>query len=245
MKLISLNIELNRHHELVLPFLKKEKADVICLQELLEEDFEMYKKELGMDGVIRITSYIDDSVHLESKGKREGTAIFSKKIEDSGYFFHVGSLEKIERSFEEYVNDEYLVKPRALLWVDIKDDKGNVFKIITSHLTITHHGEVSSVQIDANEIFINQAKSLGEFILCGDTNAPRGRAAFDRMAKEFKDNIPALYKTSLDRDLHRAKGVDFMVDCLFTTPLYFAKNVELKGGVSDHMAVVSEIYKVE
>ncbi len=58
MKLISLNIELNRHHELVLPFLKSQNADVVCLQELLEEDFEMYKRELGMNGVYRALSYI-------------------------------------------------------------------------------------------------------------------------------------------------------------------------------------------
>jgi len=243
MKIISLNIELNRHHDLVLPFLKKELPEVICLQEFLEEDFEMYKKELGMDGVYRLTNYINDKVHLESRGKKEGIAIFSKKIESSGYLFHVWDQEKTELPFDEYITATNLVKPRALLWVDVKDSKGDVFKIITSHLTITHEGEATPFQLEMNKIFINQLKSFGEFIFCGDTNAPRGRAAFDTIAKEFKDNIPLKYKYSLDPVLHRVKGLDYMVDCLFTTRGYEAFNVELKGGISDHMAVVAEVRK--
>lgn len=244
MKIISLNIELNRHHDLVLPFLKKEKADVVCLQELLEEDFEMYKKELEMDGVHRLTNYINDKVHIESRGKKEGIAIFSKKIQNSGYIFHVWDPDKVEMSFDEYLIATNSIKPKALLWADIRDDKGDVFRIITSHLTITYEGEVTPFQLEANQIFINQAKSLGEFIFCGDTNAPRGREAFDTIAREFKDNIPLKYVNSLDKELHRKEDdVDLMVDCLFTTPAYEASNVELRGGLSDHMAVVAEVNK--
>ena len=244
MKLISLNIELNRHHELVLPFLKKEKADVICLQELLEEDFEMYKKELGMDGIIRVTSYVNDNIHLESRGKRYGTAIFAININKSGYSFYVSDLQNIERPFSEYSSDKNLVECRTLVWADICINKNEIFKIVTSHMPVTFQGEVTSFQIESNDIFIKQAKELGEFVFSGDTNAPRGREAFDRIAKEFKDNIPLKYKTSLDKKIHRAKDIDFMVDCLFTTPKYIASDVELKDGVSDHMAVVAEINKL-
>lgn len=60
MKLISLNIENNLHHKTVLAFLKKEKADVVCLQELLEEDFEFFKKELNLDGVYQPWSYCNN-----------------------------------------------------------------------------------------------------------------------------------------------------------------------------------------
>jgi len=245
MKIISLNIELNRHHDLVLPFLKNEKADIVCLQELLEEDFEMYKKELDMNGVCRMTGYIADKVHTESRGKKEGIAIFSKKIiKDWGYFFHVWDQDKVEMSFDEYVTTTNLLKPRALLWVDVIDDNGNAFKIITTHLSVTYKGEVTPLQLEANSIFINQAKSLGEFVMCGDTNAPRGREAFDIIAKEFKDNIPLQYISSLDKKLHRMKDdVDYMVDCLFTTKGYKALNVELRDGLSDHWAVVAEVIK--
>lgn len=241
MKLISLNIELNMHHELVLPFLKKENADVICLQELLEEDFEMYKKELEMDGIHQIAGYIFDKVHIESTGKRHGPAIFSKNIVDSGYFFYVGSLSCIEDTFENYIKKENHIENRVLVWVDVKDYNDQIFRVTTSHLPITHHGEVTPFQLEANDILVRQLKKLGEIIFCGDTNAPRGRESFNRIAREFKDNIPLKYKTSLDKKIHRAKDIDFMVDCFFTTPKYIASKVELKSGVSDHMAVVAEI----
>jgi mRNA deadenylase 3'-5' endonuclease subunit Ccr4 len=57
MKLISVNIESNLHDENVLTFFKKEKADVVCVQELLEESFELYKKELNLEGVYQTWSY--------------------------------------------------------------------------------------------------------------------------------------------------------------------------------------------
>lgn len=241
MKLISLNIELSRHHELVLPFLKSENADVVCLQELLEEDFEMYKRELGMDGVHRVLSYITDNNHTESRGKREGIAIFSKNIVDSGFIFHVGTKNDVDVSFEEYLARENQIKNRALIWADVKDSNGEIFRFINTHLTITHHGEVTQVQIEDNNRFIANAKTLGEFVLCGDTNAPRGYGAYEKIAEIFKDNIPEKYITSLDPNLHRVKNLNLMVDCLFTTSKYKASNVVLKSGVSDHLSVIADI----
>jgi hypothetical protein len=74
-------------------------------------------------------------------------------------------------------------------------------------------------------------------------NAPRGKESFSRLAKKYKDNIPPEYKTSIDQNLHKVKGIQFMVDGLFTTPSYKASDVKLVDGVSDHMAVVAEITK--
>ena len=68
--------------------------------------------------------------------------------------------------------------------------------------------------------------------------------AFDRIARKYKDNIPKKYKTSLDQNLHRVKGLQYMVDGLFTTPGYKASNVKLVDGVSDHVAIVADIEKV-
>ncbi len=243
MKLVSLNIEFNRHHNLVLPFLKNESPDIICLQELLEEDFDMYKNELGMEGIYRAVNFIYNDSHGEFYGKKEGLGIFSKSIINFGYFFHVGNIQRIERSYEEYLKDENKIKNRALLWVDIKDIDGEMYKFVNSHLTITKDGKTTDFQLEMNQIFIDQIKQLGEFVFCGDLNAPRGREAYSRIAKEFKDNIPMKYSNSLDPILHRVKGLEYMVDGLFTTPTYIATNVELKDGLSDHMAVIANISK--
>ncbi len=137
MKLISINIEINRHYDTVLNFLKKEKPDVVCLQEVLEDDLP--------------------------------------------------------------------------------------FQVV--------------------DFLLKSLDSMPEFVLCGDTNAPRGNETFSRLATKYKDNIPAEYKTSIDQKLHRVKGIMFMVDGLFTTSSCIASNVRLQDGVSDHMAVLAEIEK--
>ena len=41
------------------------------------------------------------------------------------------------------------------------------------------------------------------------------------------------------------RGLGLMVDGLFTTPKYIASNVKLEPGVSDHMAIVANIEKVD
>ena len=50
LKLISLNIEGDKHIPQVLAFFKREQPEIICLQEVFLPDFKMFKKELGMEG---------------------------------------------------------------------------------------------------------------------------------------------------------------------------------------------------
>jgi len=245
MKLVSINIELNKHYSTVLDFIKKEKPDVICLQELLEDDFIRFKKELGIEGVFKAFSYFKKHPHYDESiwGKKQGVAIFSKNIVDSCSIFYVGREENLLKSRDEYFSNEENTKNRVLLWTDIEDEKGEIYKFANTHLPVTKEGESSPSQLEAVDSLLSKLNTLGEFVLCGDTNAPRGNKTFSRLAKKYKDNIPLEYKTSIDQNLHRVKGIQFMVDCLFTTPMYKASKVKLVDGISDHMAVVSEISK--
>ena len=64
------------------------------------------------------------------------------------------------------------------------------------------------------------------------------------------DNIPPQYPTSIDVTLHKRgrerphEFADKMVDGLFTTPGYRARDVELHFGISDHAAVTALIERV-
>ena len=80
MKLISLNVEKGLHTEIILAFLEKEKADVICFQEFLEEDFEFFKKKLNLNGVFQLYTYTTSKSYPTLIGKKEGVVIFSKNI---------------------------------------------------------------------------------------------------------------------------------------------------------------------
>jgi len=48
LKLISLNIEKDRHFDLILPFLKKHQPDVILLQEVFSKDIPKIEEALQM-----------------------------------------------------------------------------------------------------------------------------------------------------------------------------------------------------
>lgn len=243
MKLISINIENNLHNSTVLEFLKKEKADVICLQEFLEDDFDLYKKELGLEGVLQISSYVANWIYPKLKGKKQGVAIFSKSITDSDSFFYYGKEENLQKSFDTYISNEDFRKNYGFVLVNIKNSDNAKYRFITTHLPVTKEGESSPYQLEVAESLLKKLESFGEFVLCGDMNAPRGNETFNRLARKYKDNIPPEYKTSIEQNLHRVKNLQYMVDGLFTTPSYIASNVKLVGGLSDHMAIIADISK--
>ena len=244
MKLISINIECNRHTDRVFNFLKKEKADVVCIQELLEDDFDLYKKELNLNGVFQPWSFWKSPKYPQLRGKKQGVAIFAKEIIKSGSTFYVGQKENILKSFDEYMSDEKFQKNRALVWVDTRINNENIYRFITTQLPVTKEGEVTPYQLEVINLMLHDLEGFGEFVLCGDMNAPRGCQSFSRIAEKYKDNIPLEYKTSIDQNLHKVKGIQFMVDGLFTTPLYKASHVRLQDGISDHMAIIAKIDKI-
>lgn len=244
MKLISINIENNLHNEIVLAFLKNEKPDVVCFQEFLEEDFKLYEKELNLEGVYQTWSYWRNQINYpQLLGKKQGVAIFAKNIIDSGSIFYVGKEANILKSFDEYISNEDFQKNKAFIWINTQDDEGRVYKYVTTQFPVTVKGESTPYQLEVLDLFLEKVSSLGEFVLCGDFNAPRGNETFHRLEKKYKDNIPLEYKTSIDQNLHKVKGIQFMVDGLFTTPSYKTSNVRLQDGVSDHMAIIANISK--
>jgi exonuclease III len=238
MKIISVNIEVNKHYDTILNLIEREKPDVICMQELLEKDVELFKQKLGMDAVFRKSKDIEPhhTYRTELIGATEGVAIFSKKILKSETFLYVQGSKKVLEQFEEYS----IHVDRGLLWAEIEHER-SVYKIATIHLPVTYLGDATPFQLVCIDIILRKLESLGEFALLGDTNAPRGKEAFARLARSYKDNIPPKYTTSLDQELHRVKGLQHMVDGFFTTPGYRVENVKLVSGVSDHMAVVGDI----
>ena len=242
MKIISLNIEMFKHYDLVLPFLKKETADVVCLQELLETDFEKFQTELGMSGFYKPIEYIYADAYGGPQNIRHGEAIFAKNLSDTKFVYYVGSAENIAHSFEEYFADEKLRDNRVLLSAKVTHD-GKEYQVLNTHFTLTELGAATPKQLGDLDKLLEVTKEYPEFFLVGDFNAPRGNETFTRLAEKYTDNIPAHYTTSLDMNIHKRGYLKLqnMVDGLFTTPKYIASNVRLVDGVSDHMAIVADI----
>lgn len=245
MKLVSLNIEGNKHYKRIFPFFEKENPDVLCLQEVLEDDMSFLRDKLeGMKGVFYPFSYTTSKhpSYESMYGKRFGIAIFTKEEPvSSGYCYYWGKEEDSRLPFEVFSKDKEHYENNVLAWVEVAFPNGGTCKVATIHFPVTEKGESTQYQLDVLDALLVKLNDLGEFALCGDFNAPRGNKTFERLAREYKDNIPLSYVTSLDQNLHRVPGLQFMVDGLFTTEKVRAENVALCDGVSDHMAIVATL----
>ncbi len=238
MKLISLNIEGSRHLDLVLPFLKAEAPDVICLQEFLQKDFSLFEKELGMRGTYEGLLLWD----MDKPGDYQlwGLGILSRfpmTHRNAEYYFGAPNIvKKHDTAIQSNVN-------RAVLGATIPHPEGN-FHIANTHFPNSSIGDVvTDFQRTTLEKLLSVLEDMPEFVLCGDLNAPRGLEIFDRLAAQYKDNIPPEYTSSIG-SFHRAGPLPYVVDGLFTTPHYQVESVRLVDGLSDHKAVVAEITRV-
>ncbi len=242
MKLVNINIEGDKHLDRIIPFIRKESPDVLCLQEVLETDLEAFKK-IGY-------AYEYLPMTLEPGGISIGIALCSK--------------EEIEHVTKQYYRDT-----RPGLHVHDRDDKANTIKngiiftrcshehtsypIATTHFTWTPHGDVPNAeQITDMDTFITFIATHEPHIMCGDFNIPRKfNPLYEKLVEHYTDAVPLSYASSLDATLHRCGGVpdkrqmfeSFMVDYVFTKPPYTAHDVHLEFGISDHAAVVATIGK--
>lgn len=234
LKLISINIEDEKHIERVLDFVSREKPDVLCLQELLERDRPVFEKALGTRSVFAPMGI------LPLAGSREimGVGIFSAlpldNVRSHYYVRYSGHLRL-------WADEETNPTDRVLLSADIVAD-GITYAIATTHFTWTPDGEITERQRRDLSALLAVLSEYDKIILCGDMNAPRGKEAFETLAKRYHDHIPKEYLTSLDPEFHRKKDERcLMVDGLFSTPHYAAEHVRLQYGISDHAAIVATI----
>lgn len=246
-KLISLNIERDLHYDTALPFLKREKPDVVCLMETLDRDILRFKTELGMDGVFTPTGVADRGRHTEALGKagvRMGTAFFSRlPLEDSRVFYYYGTPDVVPSSEDPAPRGRH--ENFNGIFISARLRRGRtVFTIGTTHFTWTPDGSVSEAQRQDMKKLLEILAKFPDIVFCGDFNTPRGREIWDTIAARYRDNVPPEYETSIDQNLHAVAGIQYIVDGLFSTPHYQCRDTKLMCGVSDHCAIVSNIFRV-
>jgi endonuclease/exonuclease/phosphatase family metal-dependent hydrolase len=225
MRLLSLNVFRDNYINLLTLFLKKSSFDVVCLCEVNFCDLEKIENALKMEGIF---------FPMFSDKTENGICILSKhKIKSHKSFYYY----KKDRKNKRFPNID-----RVLLTAKIGID-GVDYDIATTHFTWTKNGKADDFQrTDLKELF-SILDNYPELVLCGDFNIPQGEELYFEFIKRYKGNVPLTYKSSLDPKLHKAGHLNLVVDHLFTSPKYCAKNVKLISGVSDHKAIVAKIYK--
>lgn len=232
-KLISLNIEMDKHLDRVIPFLKKENADVILLQEVLGKDRALFESALQMHGVYTPQNLIclDTGEHpiglftLTHLPMDKHYPIFYKGQGDPLIRMTIQEPEKMERAI--------------LVTRMLKDEKSYWF--VNTHFTWSANAQATEAQDRDLEIMLSHLAKMPECILCGDFNAPRGARIFDTLAERYQDNIPPNIKSTLDKNFHKAGDLAIVVDGVFTTPHYAVQETRVVEGVSDHCAIVTTL----
>lgn len=235
--LVSLNIEGDKHLETIVDFLRKNKPDVVCLQEVFEKDFPGIKKQLDMAGYftpMTIEKTGDPKNNLTACGVAILTNLYVENTPLSLYYFGKSySMPFAVKGDPNTVN-------KVILSI-VLNKNNNRFTFGTTHFTLSDGGKADENQRKDLEEMLKLLNNFEDIILCGDFNAPRGGEIFSKISSKYKDNIPLEYETSIDSKLHRAKGLKLMVDGLFSTPHYQIKNVRLIEGISDHCAITAKV----
>lgn len=239
-KLITLNVEGDKHIHRFLPVLKDLNPDVVCFQELFEVDAPFIANELGM-----VTSKYVPTMSISQENKygfnlkgNWGIGIMTKLEVKESQVFQYGPFSEL-KVFQQ-PNDDI----RSVIISTLSDGK-NDYRIATTHFTWSPAGNITDAQ---REDFVRLKAILIQYedlVLCGDFNAPRGREMFSLFEGLYKDNVPKEITTTIDKNLHYAgdKNLQLVVDSIFTTPHYQVKNVQVLNGVSDHMGIYGEIVK--
>lgn len=239
LSLVSVNVERSKHLDLILPFLERQAADVVCIQEICERDIPKFEFVLG-----KILAYAPLTVHPNHERAEvdqndpvlEGIAMFSRlSVVKTAVTYYVGSEDGARNKPPHRVADDL-----PFMVCDIEKERA-IFRIGTLHFTWTPNGEANDMQRAHLSALLPVLEATGEMVFCGDLNAPRGKEIFGEFAKRYKDNIPEHHSTSIDGSLHRAGQLPYMVDGLFSTPVYRVSGVELVPGVSDHCAIVATV----
>lgn len=233
-KLISLNIEGDRHLNCCIPFIKNEHADIVCLQEVFEKDVEFIKKELQMHGEYEPLQIVKNQSGENPWGLLTLTRMETRQVKSA---FYVKNTSDHTLPIHDVSNIK--ANRKILITEVIKDAKP--FKIINTHFTWSPKGEPTELQYEHLNTMLKLLDAQKEFVICGDFNAPRGRAIWELLSARYTDNIPEHIKTTIDQTLHKVPGLQYVVDGMFSTHEYKVTDVTIKDGVSDHMAVVSTI----
>ncbi len=244
LKLLLLNIEGTKHYPEVTNLIKKERPDVLCLQEVPRVFLNTIEK-IGYS-----TTYLPRCVKRQDNGNvfEDGIVIASNKAHSAtthNYFTTDLPNDQYSKSLKRRHNNHGVIVAEIT-------HQNKKYIIANTHFTWAADGKkASETQIADMKKLLSYLQTLPPHIFCGDLNIPRAyNKLYKELIKEYSDAIPKDIKTSLDKTHHRMSNEEgkqvlletFMVDYILTKPEYAVSNVRQICGVSDHCAVIADIY---
>lgn len=241
LKIISLNIEGNRHLDLVQDFLQREQPDIVCLQEVFEVHVTELAEATGMKPFYTpMSNVVFPSIHADPFGHWGLLQLIHPQldIQEQKAEYYVGDEKNIPVFFE---NENPNSINRAVLWSRVASQTGGA-TVATTHFTWSPNGQTTEEQLRDFAAMEKILDTLPPHLLCGDFNAPRGREIYTKLSQKYRDNIPTHITSTIDSNFHKSgRKIEFVVDGMFTSPGVSVTDVQVQDGVSDHCALLAEL----
>ncbi len=230
LKIISLNIEMDRHIDRIIAFFEAQQPDVILLQEVLDKNKVRLEQATGMTGF-----YTAQNILCSDKGESPIGLLTLTKLPVAQHYsvFYKGNNAQLA----PMSTLEPGKMARAIAVTEVIKDAQR-YCLVNTHFTWSPNAQPSEEQHQDLKVLLQALSKIPEFILCGDFNAPRGTAIFDSLASKYKDNIPPYVTTTIDKNFHRRGDLGIVIDGVFTTPKYNVEDISVVDNVSDHCAVI-------
>ena len=231
LKLLTLNIEHDRHLSRVHAAIAEHKPDIVCLQECIESDCAY----LASSGGYSVRYAVSGRVSRDSGPERNwGVAVLSRvpvRRQTIGYYSEDAHIRVLREP-----ND-----PRRVLLTTELEHGGQPYRIVTTHFTWTPNGEINDLQKADFPRMQALLSEYPDYVFCGDFNSPRGREMFGRFVNELAliDHLPTSVRTTLDARFHNAGALELVVDTVFSTRQYRALDIRVLEGISDHKGVLA------
>jgi endonuclease/exonuclease/phosphatase family metal-dependent hydrolase len=244
LKMISVNMEGEKHFPRVLNLIKTEDPDIICLQEC-PQSFQDYLQTLGYR-----TDFLPMLYEIQNDVEYTEGLVFASKLPCATVhkYYYQPDYELPRHPVPTPPHARHHGYILASL-----EHEGELYHVATTHVMCTDDGMPTEHQTQGVKKLLSLLHTEKPHLICGDFNIPRGyNPLYEDFIKNYTDTIPAEYASSLDRNLHRLGNATnlnapifdiYMVDHLFIKPEYQVSDVRLQFGVSDHAAIVATIAK--
>ncbi|MBY0537894.1 endonuclease/exonuclease/phosphatase family protein [Patescibacteria group bacterium] len=246
LKLISVNMEGEKHFPRILSLIHSENPDIICFQEC-PESFKNNLHNLGYRSDFLPMRYCiqNDVEYIEG-------LVFASKLQ-------FASIHKYYYQPDYDLPKQPIPTPKPSMHhgyiLATLEHNGQLYHIATTHVMWTPDGMPTEHQTQGVKKLLSLLQSEKAHIICGDFNMPRNvNPLYEEIVKNYTDTIPPEYMSSLDPTLHRLAKVQdlnapifdrYMVDYLFSKPDFAVTGVRLQFGISDHAAIVATIAKID
>jgi endonuclease/exonuclease/phosphatase family metal-dependent hydrolase len=236
LKLLTLNIEHDRHLDRVSDAIATHLPDIVCLQEVFEKDCAKLAAVGDYQVKYAISALMPEGRKGNTSPRSWGVAVLTRVPVHRQTFAYYSDDPRI-RIFKE-PND-----PRRLVLMTEIEREGRFYRIGTTHFTWSTNGEAADNQRADFARLKQVLLPYPHYVLCGDFNSPRGREIFARFTDELGllDHLPADVKNTLDPKFHRVPTLELAVDTIFSTPEYQVTEVQVLGGLSDHKGILARI----